>query len=95
MFSVTVFAALLGNIFQQWTSSLPGLTFLQASGHLTPNSYSYNCGLGRFLLVFASTFIHIFIALEIHDRDFLYLIDKCMFRNGAKQETSRSRRHAE
>jgi hypothetical protein len=36
-FSVMVFTALLGNIFQQWT-----FFHAQAGGHLTPTSYSSN-----------------------------------------------------
>jgi hypothetical protein len=40
VFSVTVFTALLGNVFQQWMfPSASAFTSLQAGGDLTPNSY--------------------------------------------------------
>jgi hypothetical protein len=37
VFSVTVFTALLGSGFQQWTFLFSGLTSSQDGGHLTHN----------------------------------------------------------
>jgi hypothetical protein len=54
VFSVTVFTALLGNGFQQWTSLCSRITSSLAGGHLAPTSYSSGCRLRTLSLLMSA-----------------------------------------
>jgi hypothetical protein len=57
LFSVTVFTAVLGNVFQQWMFFCSRLMSLQAGSHFTPTSYYCNCHLKTLVMAAGPCYI--------------------------------------